>query len=97
MPSHVCSSRCEALAGGETLELLVDVVQFVAADLLTLVQDLDVFLLQPLEFGVQLVVPRVQDEDLEAQGRGGDGKVGQGDAARKDWHGYGCGCAVLAF
>jgi hypothetical protein len=35
-----------------------------------------------LEFVVELVVPGVQDEDLEGEGGGGDRKVDEGDSAR---------------
>ena len=42
------------------------------------------FLLELLELGVQLVVPRVQDEDLETKGRRGDAEVRQRDEARPD-------------
>ena len=42
--------------------------------------------LELLKAGVELLVPRVQDEDLEAQRRGGDDEVGQGDEAGDERH-----------
>lgn len=44
-------------------------------------QDADVLLLELLERMVKLGVPRVQDEDLEAEGRGGDDEVRRRDEA----------------
>lgn len=49
----------------------------------------EVFGLERLEFVVELVVPRVEDEDLEGQGRGGDAEVGEGDEAG-EYHLEGC-------
>jgi hypothetical protein len=41
-----------------------------------------VFVLKVVEVGLQLVMPGVQDEHLEAQRRTGDGEVGKGDESR---------------
>lgn len=40
------------------------------------------FVLQCAEIILELVVPRIQDENLESQGRGGHGKIGHRDKAR---------------
>lgn len=45
------------------------------------VEDAKVFLLQALEVLGQLLVPGVQDEDLEAERGAGNAEVGQGDEA----------------
>lgn len=47
-------------------------------------EEAEVFDLEGLEFVVELVVPRVEDEDLEGQGGGGDAEVGEGDEAGED-------------
>jgi hypothetical protein len=39
-------------------------------------------ILESLEFVVELVVPGVQDEDLECKGGGGDREVDERDSAR---------------
>lgn len=41
----------------------------------------EVLLLQLLEIFIELVVPRVQDEDLEGEGGGCDDEVGDGETA----------------
>lgn len=55
------------------------------------VEDAQVLLLEVLKVLRQLLVPRVQDEDLEAERRGGDEEVGQRDGAR---HPHGGGGVV---
>ena len=65
-------------------------------DLLNGIQHADVFVLELLERGVQLVVPRVQDENLETEGRRGDGEVRQRDEARDNHLGF-CFLFVLVY
>jgi hypothetical protein len=43
------------------------------------IEDLEMLLLQVLKSRIEFLVPGVQDEDLEAQCRTGDDKVGDGD------------------
>lgn len=59
-------------------------------------QNAEVFLLERVEVVLELVVPGVEDEDLEAEGRRGDGEVGQRDEAG-DPHFVGGGdCIVMS-
>lgn len=50
-------------------------------------------LLERVEVVLELVVPGVEDEDLEAEGRGGDCEVGQRDKTG-DPHLVGCGDCI---
>lgn len=54
------------------------------ADCLNLVKKSEMLLLQRLEVVVQLLVPRIENKDLERQGRGCHGKVGQGYSSGDD-------------
>lgn len=63
-------------------------------DALDVVEDADVLLLERLEVVRKLLVPGVQDEDLEAERGGGDEEVCEGDGARDEDHVGGC-CRVL--
>lgn len=50
------------------------------------VQELQVLLLESLKARVQFLVPRVQDKDLEGEGRARHHEVGDGDCSRNDHH-----------
>ena len=65
-------------------------------------QHAQVLLLQLLEVVVELLVPRVQNEDLEAQRRGTNGEVGERETTRdqhlcggSNKHGMGVHAAAL--
>lgn len=47
-------------------------------------QDSDVLFFEGFELVIELIMPRVKDEDLESEGRGGDSEVDKGDSARDD-------------
>ena len=66
----------------QQLQLLPDPPQLIPLLLLRVFQQARMLFLEFDEFLLQLLVPRVKDEDLEAQGRGTDDEVGQGEAAR---------------
>jgi len=68
------------LAVPKFLQLLINLLQFSTPAFFSHAINLKVFLFQSLEFIVQLVVPRVQDEDLESQRRRRDDEVGQRDS-----------------
>lgn len=61
-------------------KLVLELPQLIDAGRLG-VENPEMLLFQLLEGLVELFVPRVQDEHLEAQGGGGDDEVGQADAA----------------
>lgn len=53
---------------------------------LDVVEHAQVLLLELLEVVGELLVPGVQDEDLEAERRGGDEEIGEGDGAGDEDH-----------
>lgn len=72
----------------EFLELFINPLQFVPPGLFSGTHDLEMFFFQSFEFVVQLVVPRIQDEDLERQRRRRNDEIGQRNSLCEYWHGW---------
>jgi len=78
-------SVCTKLA-----ECLLDLFQILNASILHLLHQPQIFLLQLVEILVELVVPRIKDEDLEGECGRGDQEVCDGETAG-DYHLVSCG------
>lgn len=67
------------------------------ANCFNLMKKPEMLLLQRLEIIVQLLVPWIENKDLECQGRRGHGEVGQGYSSGDDHGGKGDNVARLRF
>lgn len=78
---HINSSQRQISDGAKALRLLRTSRVPPSSRVGDAPQNAEVLLLERIEVILELVVPGVEDEDLETEGRGGDGEVGQRDKA----------------